>query len=80
MKEHLLLPDEPSPDLVDRVVNEGYAPDPTDEELIRLGREIHDPIALQDFTRVRASRASSWMLTYRNDGLWTNDGIRFQAM
>lgn len=39
VKQHLLLPDEPSPDLVDRVVKEGYAPDLTDDELVRLGRD-----------------------------------------
>lgn len=39
VKQHLLLPDEPTPELVDRIVREGYAPDLTDDELIRLGRD-----------------------------------------
>ena len=37
--EHLLLNEEATPALVARIVAEGYAPDLTDEEIIKIGRD-----------------------------------------
>ena len=37
--EHLLLNEEATPALVARIVADGYAPDLTDEEIIKIGRD-----------------------------------------
>lgn len=37
--EALVLADEPDPILVDKAVREGYAPDLTDDEILKLGRD-----------------------------------------
>jgi hypothetical protein len=39
VKEALLLDEEPDPSTVARVVNDGYAPDLTDDEVEKLGRD-----------------------------------------
>lgn len=39
VKEHLVLPEEPDPTLVNRVVTTGYGPNLTDDEIERLGRD-----------------------------------------
>ncbi|MAC32247.1 MAG: DNA-binding protein [Haliea sp.] len=39
VKKALLLEENADPDLVSRVIYEGYAADPTDEELIKIGRD-----------------------------------------
>lgn len=38
-EKSLLLNEEAMPDLVSRIVSEGYAPDLTDEDIIKLGRD-----------------------------------------
>jgi hypothetical protein len=39
IRDALLLPEEPVPELVSRAVADGYAPDLTDDELEQLGRD-----------------------------------------
>ncbi len=39
VKDALLLREEPDPNLVSKVLYEGYTPDPTDDDLVKIGRD-----------------------------------------
>ncbi len=39
VKEALLFDEESEPDLVSRVIYEGYTPDPTDDDIMKMGRD-----------------------------------------
>jgi 2-keto-4-pentenoate hydratase len=40
VKAAILLEEEVDPELVARVINEGYAPDLTDDEVLQIGRDL----------------------------------------
>jgi hypothetical protein len=57
VKAAILFDETPDPDLVARVIDEGYAPDLTDDEVVQIGR---DPFLI---AYALASPADRWVVT-----------------
>ena len=55
VKDALLLDEQVAPDLVARVINEGYAPDLTDDEIVQVGRDPFLELPMRSRRRPRGA-------------------------